>query len=381
MKNKLIFPIITILAAWALTACSDWTEPEARDFKQHLPDSYYENLRAWKAAKDHSITFGWFGGWDPTAATTATSLMGIPDSVDLIANWASFYLDEEQKAEARRVKQLKGTDVVVTLLLMDIGRTITPPEVTEGILDKAEIIRLQRHYWGWSDEADAAEIEAAVRRYASAVVDVVLENGYTGLDLDYEPSYSDHKGNIVNNIYSQGDIYAGTTPAQRTTWFVDECARRLGPESGSGKLLIVDGEVSLMPKETIGYFDYYILQTYTLTSQSQLDTYRLAGLISAFGDVLDEELITNRTIVCENFEPEASWKYGGYNCRLRDGSYTNSLQAMALWEPANGFRKGGIGAYQMQNDFKNDCYRYFRAAINAMERMRLEQADAGTGNE
>lgn len=172
---------------------------------------------------------------DPKAATTGSSLMGIPDSVDLVANWASFYLTEEQKAEAKAVKAKKGTDVVVTLLLMDIGRTITPDEVTAGITGKDEIARAMRHYWGWSDDADAAEIEAAIRKYASAVVDVVLENEYTGLDLDYEPSYSDHLGNIVNDLPSQGDIYAGTTPAERTFWFVDECGRRLGPKSGSGK--------------------------------------------------------------------------------------------------------------------------------------------------
>ena len=49
---------------------------------------------------------------------------------------------------------------------------------------------------------------------------------------------------------------------------------------------------------------------------------------------------------------------------------------MALWQPANGFRKGGIGAYQMQNDFKNDCYKYFRAAINAMDKLEKGGAEA-----
>ncbi len=133
-------------------------------------------------------------------------------------------------------------------------------------------------------------------------------------------------------------------PSQRTTWFVDECSKRLGPKSGSGKLLIVDGLVSSMPKETIECFDYYILQTYALTAQSSLDSYRLAGLVNAFGDIIDEETITNRTLVTENFEPEAMWKYGGTSCRLPDGTYTNSLQAMALWQPANGFRKRAASA-------------------------------------
>lgn len=360
---------MTAMAVVLFCACSEWTEPEARDLKQSLPDSYYADLKAYKAS-DHSITFGWFGGWDPNAATTASSLMGIPDSVDLVANWSSFYLTEAQKAEVRAVKEKKGTDVVVTILLMNIGRTITPEEVTAGVTDNNEIIRLQRRYWGWSDDATASEIETAIRRYASAVVDAVLENGYAGLDLDYEPSYSDHKGNIVNNLTSQGDIYAGTTPAERVNWFVDECSKRLGPRSGSGKLLIVDGEVQIMPVETIDCFDYFILQTYTLTRQASLDESRLARLIEAFGEVLDEKTITNRTIVTENFEPENMWKNGGYaQCALPDGSTTNSLQAMAEWQPANGYRKGGFGAYQMQNDFKNNCYKYYRAAIQAMNRL------------
>lgn len=125
MKKNIIRLSALLLAAAPLAACDDWTEPEAQDFTQRFPESYYENLRAYKAS-DHSITFGWFGGWDPKAATTGSSLMGIPDSVDLVANWASFYLTEEQKAEAKAVKAKKGTDVVVTLLLMDIGRRSRP---------------------------------------------------------------------------------------------------------------------------------------------------------------------------------------------------------------------------------------------------------------
>lgn len=46
---------------------------------------------------------------------------------------------------------------------------------------------------------------------------------------------------------------------------------------------------------------------------------------------------------------------------------------MATWQPDNGYRKGGFGAYQMQNDFKNDCYKYYREAIHAMN--ELENAN------
>ena len=42
MKKKIISLMIAVLAAGAFVSCSDWTEPEARDFTQHKPASYYE---------------------------------------------------------------------------------------------------------------------------------------------------------------------------------------------------------------------------------------------------------------------------------------------------------------------------------------------------
>lgn len=200
------------------------------------------------------------------------------------------------------------------------------------------------------------------------MVDAVLASGYDGLDIDFEPSYAGHSGNIVNDynrIPEQGEIYAGTTPAQRVNWFVEECSRRLGPKSGSDKLLIVDGEVHSMPVETIDCFDYFILQTYKLSSQTNLDN-ALSRVVSAFDGTLSAEQITRRLIVTENFESASIAAAGGITWTLSDGTKVNSLQGMALWEPYTGVRKGGVGAYKMQNDFKNDCYHYYRQIISTM---------------
>lgn len=362
-----------LLVAAAVTACEKWTEPEARDFTQRPSAEYYADLRAYKAS-DHSISFGWFGGWNPVGATTQTSLMGIPDSVDLVASWSSFSLTPEQMAEAVRVKELKGTDVVVTMLLTNIGAKATPEEVTAGVEDNNEKARLMRLYWGWPDDADAATIETAIRKYANALVDEVLKYGYTGLDLDYEPGMgANHNGNIVMNMSAHGDIFAKTSAAQRTTWFVDECSKRLGPKSGTGKLLIVDGLVYQMPKETADCFDYYILQTYGNSSYSSLDG-AMERVIKWFAGVVDEETITKRTIVTTNME--GNWQTGGGSFVLPDNSKTSRLEGMASWQPSNGFRKGGFGAYQMQNDFKNDCYKYYRAAIRAMNELANKTPEA-----
>ena len=369
MNRKNIFPVIAVLLAGLFSACSDWTEPEARDLKQELPASYYADLKAYKAS-DHALAFGWFDGWNPVSASTAMSLMGIPDSVDLVAIWSPFIPSEEQKADMRAVREKKGTKVVVTTLLTNIGLNATPDEVTADAVNDAEIVRLRRLYWGWSDDASAAEIEAAIRKYANAMVDLVLGSGYDGLDIDFEPSYAGHYGNIVNEpnhagVADQGDIFAGTTADQRVNWFVDECSKRLGPKSGSGKLLIVDGELHSMPVETIDCFDYFILQTYSLSEMSVLDD-RLERLVTTFDGKLDAATITRKLIVTENFEPAAMAAAGGVTWTLDDGSQVNSLQGMALWEPYTGVRKGGVGAYKMQNDFKNDCYRYYRQIIATM---------------
>lgn len=362
--------IAAVAAAVIFSGCSDWTKPEARDLTQYYPDSYYEALKAYKES-DHSIAFGWFGGWNPASATTATSLMGVPDSVDLVGIWSPFTPNDDQKADMEAVREKKGTKVVVTTLLTNIGLNATPDEVTEGVTDNTEIVRLRRIYWGWTDDATAEDIETAIRSYANGLIDIVLENGYDGLDIDYEPSYYDHYGNMVSDysdIPAQGDIYAGTTPEERVNWFVDECSKRLGPKSGTDKMLIVDGEVRLMPSETIDCFDYYILQTYALNYQWALD-YQLAAVVNAFSDVLDEETITKKLIVTENFENSAYSTAGGVEMELNDGTTANSLYGLATWEPSNGYRKGGFGAYQMQNDFRNNCYSYYRKAISAMNEL------------
>ncbi len=357
---------MSAMAVVLFCACSEWTEPEARDLKQSLPDSYYADLKAYKAS-DHSLTFGWFDGWNPVSASTAMSLMGIPDSVDLVAIWSPFTPSEEQKADMRAVREKKGTRVVVTTLLTNIGLNATPDEVTAGAATEDEIIRLRRLYWGWTDDASAAEIETAIRKYANAMVDLVLTNGYDGLDIDFEPN-AGHMGNIASEagrVPEQGDIFAGTSSKERVNWFVDECSKRLGPKSGSGKLLIVDGEVHSMPVETIDRFDYFILQTYMLFSQTNLDD-RLSRVVTTFAGKLDAEDITRRLIVTENFESADVAGNGGTTWTLSDGTKVNSLQGMALWEPYTGVRKGGVGAYKMQNDFKNDCYHYYRQIISTM---------------
>ena len=62
-------------------------------------------------------------------------------------------------------------------MLTNVGAKATPEEVTAGVEDTWEQVRLMREYWGWTDDADAAQIEAAIRKYANGLVDEVLKYG------------------------------------------------------------------------------------------------------------------------------------------------------------------------------------------------------------
>ena len=64
------------------SACSDWTEAEAKDGADlthtNKSEAYYAQLRDYKKT-DHSVAFGWFGNWTGTGVTHENSLAGLPD--------------------------------------------------------------------------------------------------------------------------------------------------------------------------------------------------------------------------------------------------------------------------------------------------------------
>ena len=61
------------------SACSDWTDIEAKDYFVPVSDGYKNNLKDYFNSP-HKVMFGWFGNW--TGVTMSSSLCGLPDSVD-----------------------------------------------------------------------------------------------------------------------------------------------------------------------------------------------------------------------------------------------------------------------------------------------------------
>lgn len=348
--------LLSAVFVLGFTRCGEWTETENLEvFKYdntqtNKPDSYYKALREWKKSK-HSVSFGWFSGWNDASSQTFAMLAGIPDSMDIVSLWSGWSnLSPAKQADLQRVQQQKGTRVVFCTFTRWVGQGATPAEYDESDSKRNE-------FWGWNSNP-----EEAIRKYARALVDTVFKYNYDGLDIDYEPSY--YSGPLVNS-------------EEYMTILIEELGKHIGPKSENpDRLFIIDGQ-SIFPK-LIENFSYFVSQAYATTGSpndntSNTETYLdqiLDGYVKLYADYLTEEQVTNRLIVTENLEAadfalKGGFKFYDRNQVLMEG--IPSLVGFAMWEPLNGFMKGGMGAYQFGYEATNTpSYKWMRTAIQAM---------------
>lgn len=302
-------------------SCSDWTETEALNVQKPFeqPQEYYDALKAYKAS-DHQLAFGWFGGWNPEAPSLSRSLISVPDSVDIISIWGAYEVDTEaRKYDLRYVQEKYGTKVIFTIFAHDLPEEYD--DSTEGI-----------------------------QTYAKDIAAKVFEYGYDGLDLDYEPGFAGY--------------YFYFQDKSRMEVFVKALGAILGPKSGSGKLLVIDGVPGYLNPGLNEYFDYGIVQSYYSNGYADLQNRFMSA--HSVGWRPEQYIFT------EDFEKH--WSDGGPNFRQRDGSYVRSLEGMANFQiqlTVKGqtalYRKMGCGTYHMEYDYNNTPdYKYLRAAIQAM---------------
>ena len=314
--KKIIFSFILLVVC---VSCDDWTTSEEEIFVDNVNNSsnivkteeYWQNLRAYKRS-DHRLAFGWFGYWSGgTGASTRSTLSSAPDSVDIFSVFGRYTYDlsPEQIEDMRYVQNVKGSKVVFTFLMQNVGLGFE--QSPEGVI-----------------------------QYAHALCDSVRKYGYDGIDLDYEPNYG-------------GAGYFSSK--QEVARFVKELGKELGPMSGTDKLLILDGEVDFILPEIQPYFNYGMVQAYSSWGYGDLD-YRFSRA---------EQVGWNRTqfVVCEEFQKYAS--HGGVSFQLPSGKTVPSLIGMATW--AKEKKGGGCGTFHMELDYNNvPDYKYLRQAIQIM---------------
>ena len=160
-----------------------------------------------------------------------------------------------------------------------------------------------------------------------------------------------------------------------------ELNKYIGPKSPNpDKLLLLDGEPQTLNAESGPYISYFVVQAYTVSGgspsasatgyETNMDR-RLQTCLSKFSSTMTEEEITNQYVICENCESVTDCLNGGFYWTTRDGvrqdkAVCPSLVGMARWEPTNGYRKGGFGAYQFGYEATNSpAYKWMRTAIQA----------------
>lgn len=349
MKFNILKAVIPALAVFAVTGCDDWTTPEPKDFDSPLTeiikdDAYYEALRAYKAS-DHSVSFGWYSEWGEGGVSTANMLQAVPDSMDIISLWNNAHLTPAKKADLDFVTKVKGTKVLICSFVAEVGCFYSPAEY--------QTVQERKEYWGWKD-GDEEAIHNSIIKWTKTIADSLNIYGFSGIDIDYEPG--EYGGSLCRN-------------SQYYTWFVEEMGKHIGPQSGTDKLFIVDGYYTSQPNaaELAKYFDYFVNQAYMNKAYGLQG--RLGSTIRAFSSEMSEEEITKKFIVTENLESAMDCLNGGYAWTDADGHWWDksvmpSLVGFADWKPANGFRKGGFGAYRFSNERVNTPpFKWMRKAI------------------
>ncbi len=376
--NKVTKSLLTLSCALlGLASCSKWTDTEIKNPTDLTSSSktpeYYEQLRAYKKT-DHQVAFGWFGNWTGTGASLQGSLAGLPDSVDFVSLWGGWKNPSEaQLADLRYVQQVKGTRAMICFIVQDLGAQITPAisdakkaeYTTAGIAESEHNSKWTKEFWGWSDDITDEGTTArmnAIAKYANAICDTIDKYGYDGFDIDYEPNFG-HRGNLSGN-------------AEHMLHFIQTLGKRIGPKSGTNRLLVIDGEPQSIVPASGPYFDYFIVQAYNCSGDADLDN-RLSRTITNFTGVLSAEEVARKYIVTENFEDHA--QAGGFSFTDRYGNEMKSLEGMARWTPFVGgkaVRKAGVGTYHMEYEYivsglGDARYPFLRKAIQIMNPSRI----------
>lgn len=418
MKRIINHVIWTVVAVIVSVSCSDWTEIEQKfptDLTSNVnKDDYYANLRAYRNT-EHEIMFGYYQGFGGASSSYAHSLMGLPDSMDIVSMWgAGFEYNEEQIADLKMAQEKKGLKCLMVFIAHSVGTQISPDFVKNASEETPALIKdrytgevgtytdwqsARRAFWGMDvndgkNNTPAMEERAikAVELYADSLCYIINEVLHLdGFDWDFEYGYSvgDNVGDIIGD---QGTI-TKEQAHNRTLAFAKRMREGLGD-----KIFIIDGvPQSLQAPEACIYFDYFAHQAYgsgrTSLTEANMDS-RYKATVSAFSPYMEEEEIAKRTILLETFERSYTYEgktyYGFGNWTLRDGtkpiSTSNnvttvndpdyiggSFEGMARWQPiVNGkyVPKGGIGAYLINNAYNtpgwNSFYGQLRDCIQIM---------------
>lgn len=304
LRNILYVAVLGITGSIAMSSCD--TDAEAVDIQKltTYDAQYYENLRAFKQSP-HEISYCYYAAWAPPEGSTGEKVtkswgekfMGLPDSLDICNLWMGLP-DKETQPNAY-------ADMVET----------REKKGTRFVFH-ADASNYNHKFWYRDEDLNVRQdsvvdlsrnqSEEAIRAYGRWVVDTVVNNDLDGVDFDCE-GWSGSNVRIV----------------------VDEVNKYFGPEGKwPERLLIIDyfgGYPSGVNEEQL---DFIVKQAYS-------------GQGAGVGATGPDE----KTVYCESFGQK------------HDGG---QIEYYAKWEPGNGKRKGGCGAFYLDHNYSNTTqHKYF----------------------
>lgn len=324
LKSIILAVAALVAVPSVITSCSDWTEPEAKDFYKAPTEGYYQNLKDYFASP-HKVTFGWFGSW--SAGAKSNQLVGLPDSVDFVSLWLVWGpLSEAQQADLKAF-QARGSKAILCWLATNIGENITPGYKGVPPVEAAE------EFWGFTNGDVPSMIEAA-KRYADAIADTCDKYNIDGFDMDIEAH-----GTL---------IYSGDYQVQNE--FLRQLRKRFDEK---GRMLVADipggtGWLSyygMLDEDVVLSLDYICWQTYELAHPG------LNGFFNAVKtwkpDIFEQ--VVKKSIITATFERAAD-------------KYLYPIQS--TWHYSGGIEHAGQGAYHIEYDYPgNPDYPTVRAGI------------------
>lgn len=319
--------IFALVAAAGLMASCD-TDVESRDVQKELTYSplYYQNLRDYKAS-DHSIAFMWFAQYG-AQNSMAVRFAGLPDSLDICSLWGGIPAKENTEIwkELRFQQHVKGTKMLVVAI------TRIDAETDDHDFKKAYN---EAKAMPSGAERDSA-INKAIDMYADYFIDQVFENDLDGFDADYEPEGDFLSGSYFIRFMKRIALFMGPNPDQTGEERLKLIQERYGNEhNDTTKMLCVDAPGS-PSTDLVPYCDYYFKQAYG-------------------GGTSEGSWPIEKTVFCENVGDN-------WNTSL-DG-----LINQAKYQPGNGKRKGGFGAFFGHRNYtitqyQSEPYEIFRRCI------------------
>ncbi|WP_372483456.1 glycoside hydrolase family 18 [Elizabethkingia anophelis] len=335
MKDVRIIPLIImatlISCALIIFGCTAENRPEPQniDLPPQNSEAYYANLRAYKKSP-HQIAFGWYGpsGLPNLEASMQNRWMGIPDSLDIISMWGGFpEKDSPGYKEMRFVQEVKGTKLILVSFSNDnfFNTTIKDFKTT------------------YFDNQTKEKLKEGFDKIAKMIYDDANAKGIDGVDFDHEPNYC---GCNTWQITKNRDDFG---------LFIEALGKYFGRIAGTGKMLLIDGEIDQVPTSAGKHVNYAVTQSYSTFSNN---------ILQSRYDEISSWATPDRYIITENFE--SLWRTGGADFNDPVNGIIPSLYGMAYWNPTQG-PKGGTGSYHIEYDYGNyPGYKYTRKMIQIM---------------